>query len=234
MQLKSIIGVTGAIIHQCSFCKKTFKRQESFSNHYCNARRKHDELGTVLGQIGFHLYERWVLIRHSRKVNYEDFKASRFFNAFIKFAKYYKCINGFSDLDEFLKVMISKDFLPSSWLTDKVMAYYVISIEKNDPMIKIENTCNYILKICEAYDCDSSEFFNYLEFYVLLDFIKMHKLSPWVLLNSKNFFKWLGLLSDEQQYIIDSFIDSYQWKAYFNKSPAAVKFAKACCKELDI
>lgn len=231
MQTNSVVGLK---IYQCQFCKKTYKQEPAFLRHYCDAQKKHELLSTVIGQIGFHLYERWVLIRHSRKVDYDDFKASRFFHSFVKFAKYYKCIKGFADLDEFLKVMISKDFLPSCWLDDKVMAYYVITIEKKDPMIRIENTCNYILKICEAYDCDTSEFFHYLEFHVFLDFVKMHKLSPWVLLHSKCFFQWLNVQTDEQQYIIDSFIDSYQWKSHFNNSPKIVKFAKSCCKELDI
>lgn len=219
---------------QCRFCGKGFKRESSFITHYCNDRKKHEDLSSINGQVAFSLYEKWVRIRHTRSVDFEDFKASRFFNSFIKFANYYRKIKGLSDVDEFLKIMISRNIQPSCWLNDKVLSFYLDFIDKNPPHKKIQVTCNYIIKICESYECDTSEFFDHLEFYVLIDFIKLHKLSPWILLNSKKFIKWVRYLSDEEQDIIDLVIDSQTWMKNFNNDSKNLFLAKQCCIELGI
>jgi hypothetical protein len=222
------------MFYECQFCNKLFKREAAFIKHYCNERRKHDELTNINGQIGFFLYERWVLIRHSRKVDIEDFKASRFFNAFVKFAKYYKSIKGLADIDQFLRLMISKNIQPSNWVTDRVISYYLDVVDTAPPIHKINETCKYIIKLSEAYDCSTSEIYKHIDFYVMIDFIKMHKLSPWILLHSRKFIVWVRHLDDEQQLIIDAVVDSSKWKHTFSADRQHTILAKRCCEELDI
>ncbi len=222
------------MFYECRFCNKLFKKEHAFIKHYCNARKKHDELSTIEGQIGFFLYERWIHIRHLRNVDHDDFKASRFFNAFIKFAKFYRKIKGLPDIDQFLRLMISKNIQPSNWVTDKVLSYYLDFIDKTPAIEKITRTSQYIIKLADAYDCDTADIFDHVEFNIIIDFIKLQKLSPWILLNSKKFIMWIRYLDDEQQLIIDGVVDSYLWRQTFDKDKSSVTLAKKFVKELDL
>ena len=68
----------------------------------------------------------------------------------------------------------------------------------------------------------------------MIEFIRVHKLSPWILLNSKRFFTWLASLSEYEQDAMDAFIDVDQWQKVFKKDPKSKQFAIDCCKALAI
>lgn len=220
--------------YECRFCYRMFKRETSFLKHNCKERQRHFEASTIEAQTAFNLFKRWMLLKHKRDVNYDSFKLSRFYNSFIKFAKYYRLINGLSHLDEFLLLMIKRDISPTYWLNDRVLSFYINQMDLSSPTTKIGKSVKSIIKLCNAYDCETSKFFNYIEFDVMLSFIKLHKLSPWLLLNSKQFMVWLDNLTVDQQYIMDNIIDCDKWVSTFKEDTKNVKFAKQCVEELEL
>jgi hypothetical protein len=119
-------------------------------------------------------------------------------------------------------------------MDSRVIAYYFAELEKINPKEKIEKTCKNILKICESYECEPNEFYQHVEFYIMIEFIRVHKLSPWILLNSKKFFHWLETLDEHDQDVMDAFIDVDKWLKNFKKDPKSHQFAKDCCKALNI
>jgi hypothetical protein len=187
------------MFYECRFCNKLYKQESAFAKHYCDERRKNDVLKTIIGQIAFSLYDRWLQMKYKREADLEMFKNSRFFNAFVKFADLYKKINGLADVDEFFALMIRKNIQPGNWVDDRIIRYYLDHIDSGTIQSKITRSCNTLIKIADAYDCDTSEVFKYIEFHIMMDFIKLGKLSPWVLLNSKSFMRWLSTISKEQQ-----------------------------------
>lgn len=220
---------------ECRYCKRLFKKETAFIKHSCKERERHYDLTNSYGQAAFNLYCRWIYLKFKRsEVTYETFKISRFYNAFISFAKYYQAIKGFTNLDEFLLLMIRRDITPSNWLNERVIAYYLNQVDQSTPTDKIKKSLNSIFKICDAYDCDTSMFFDNIEFDVMVSFIKLHKLSPWVLLNSKQFMVWLSELGEEQQGILDNMIDSDKWYDLFQNDIKSLNFAKTCVKELGL
>lgn len=220
--------------YSCKYCEKILKSEKAYIEHYCEGRKRHDKLTTINGQIAFHIYQRWVKIQSARIVDYDNFKLSRYFHALCRFAKYYKAIKGLEDLDDFLYMMITKRIYPTNWMDSRVIAYYFAELEKVNPREKIEKTCKNILKICESYECETNEFYNQVEFHIMIEFIRVHKLSPWILLNSKRFFTWLESLADYEQDVMDAFIDVDQWQKVFKKDPKSKQFAIDCCKALQI
>lgn len=220
--------------YECKYCKKLLKTEKAFLNHYCEENRRHDILSTNRGLLAFELFSRWLYIRSSRKATHENFKLSRHFNAFVKFAKYYKAIGGLSDLDEFLLFMIKNNILPTIWLDGKIISYYLMAMECIDPKGKIERTVDTIFKICKKYECDTSEFYDNIEAHIMIGFIRMHKLSPWILLNSKGFFQWLERLDGYDQNLMDEFIDCDEWSKKFKNDEKNTKMAKKCCQLLGI
>lgn len=219
---------------ECKHCLKLLKSEKAFINHYCEEAKRHDLLTTAKGQLGFEIYSRWVYIRYSQKPDRDMFKRSKFFHSFIKFAKYYKAIGGLYDLDEFLLFMIKKQILPYSWLDNKVISYYLVAMDMIDPKSKIERSVEFILKISDKMDCDTSEIFDYFNAELLLDAVKMHKISPWILLNSSVFFKWMETCLNFEIDLINEFIDVDVWSERFEKNEKYVKLSRKYCKALGI
>lgn len=221
--------------YECRFCSKLFKRETSFLKHNCKERQRHFEASTIEAQTAYTIFKRWMYIKHKRNdVSYDTFKLSRTYNGFLKFAKYYRLINGLSNLDEFLKLMITRDIAPTFWLHDRVLSFYIDQMDESSPVKKVDKSIQTVFKICNVYECDTSKFFDNIEFNDMLTFIKLHKLSPWLLLNSKRFMLWVEDLTAEQQYIMDNIIDSNKWLALFKDDPKSVKFAKQCVQELEL
>lgn len=219
---------------ECRFCHKLFKQENAFVKHYCDERKKNDIIKTMAGQLAFVLYEQWLYKKYKRSADIEMFKVSRFFNSFVKFAELYKKINGLADVDEFFGLMIKKNIQPSGWVDDRVIRYYLDHIDNGSIDEKLTRSCNTLMKIADAYECDTSKVFNHIEFYVMVDFIKLCKLSPWLLLNSKAFMKWLSTITKEQQMILDNLIDTNKWVKIFNDNKKYINLSKTICKELGI
>lgn len=222
------------IFYECKFCNKLYKSEKAFIKHNCKQRVRHVISGTIEGQIAFGLYDKWLFMRHGRYADQDLFKSSRFYNAFISFAKYYKNIKGLPNVDEFIGLMIKLDILPASWTNQKVLSYYLTEMDNQQPIEKIKKTIDSLDKLANAYECDITDVFEYLEFDTLVSFLKLFKLSPWILLNSKKFMKWLSTLPWEQQYLMDNVIDCDRWKNIFSNDPKNLKFAKQCIIELGI
>lgn len=220
--------------YECKYCGKTYKQVERFRVHYCDERKKHEALFTIEGQLGFALYTKWISRRFGGSTDHEMFKRSRMFNAFIRFAKFYRKINGLNDLDQFLDLMIKRNIQPCNWVRDCVISFYLDTIDKKPPVERIESSVKSIRALSYAYDCSSDELFLTVQFCDIVDFVKLGELSPWILLNSKQFHRWLSRLTDEQQLIMESVIDSDKWLELFRSNQKYVTLARACCSELGI
>lgn len=225
---------TDPIIYECKYCGKQYKYFRYFEQHSCREKTRLLIHGTIEGQIAYSLYERWLKLRHGATADPNIFMVSRYYIPLLRFAKYYKNIKGLPNLDDFLLLMIKLDILPNCWYSEKILSYYFTELEKSSPNIKIKNSYETIVKYCNINDIDTSAFFDILEFDELVSMIKLSKISPWILLNSKKFIRWLSTLPWEQQYLMDNIIDANKWSQIFKNDPHSLEFAKICVTELNI
>jgi hypothetical protein len=222
------------MFYECKYCGKLYKQEQAFSKHKCKEMERHFTHGTIEGQIAFMLFERWMILRHGRKPDLGLFHMSRYYGPILKFAKYYKNIKGFADIDDFLKLMIKLDILPNSWYDQKVLSYYFTELDNKKPIEQIKTGIGTFIKLSDAYGCNIEDVFIDLEFDVLVSMLGMHKLTPWVLLNSKKFIKWMTDLPWEQQYLMDNIIDCDRWKNKFKEDSKSLEFAKLCIREIGL
>lgn len=222
------------MVFVCKYCNKVYKQEPAFNNHTCKQMVRHAIHGTIEGQIAFALYEKWTLRRHGTKVELDLFKISRHYKPLLKFAKYFKNIKGLIDLDDFINLMVQLDMPPMHWNNEKVLSYYFTELDNLQPIEKIQICINSLIKLSGVYNCDVKDVFNDLEFDTLVSMLRMHRLTPWVLLNSKKFINWIAELPWEQQYLMDNVIDVDKWKAKFKEDGKSLEFAKLCVKEIEI
>lgn len=206
----------------CNYCKKTFKREGAFMSHHCAAREKMDKLRSSIGQAAYAFYSDWMKA-HKRSVpTIETFSNSRYFNAFYRFAENAVKVN-LAHPDVFIKLMVERDWSPMLWTRDQSYAVYLKHLDTGlDPLILVQNSVEYLLKISELTDVPLDQVFSLLSANELADLIRKRELSEWLLFCSGSFKKRLASFDDVDRKMLADVINPTYWTMKFEENPKLV------------
>jgi hypothetical protein len=223
------------MLYVCEYCEKVYKTPAGFLNHSCKEKQRLDEIKTPIGQIALIYYEKWMRMQYGRTFDTTTFMTSRFYNAFIKFAHFVKKIKGFVNSDEYVKLMITNKFMPSLWCDARVYIKYIKHIDSvTTTNEKITSSFYTLYSIAEANDCTIDKVFKYIPAYTIMQLMYEQKLSPWVLLHSGKFMAYVMGLSEEEQILLEDFINPGIWKQTFDANPKSIAVIKKCIKQLKL
>jgi len=194
-----------------------------------------NESKTLIGQMAFTYYSTWMKLYKRNTPRHEAFLISKYYNAFIKFAQYIKDMQ-LVDVDLFIKLMVEKDFSPHLWTNDKVYVLYIEHLDRRTTPYKQANiTITTLINIADDNNIDVSNVFSVLKINEILQHIRERRLSPWILLASGKFKKYLmEQTSPEERQLFEQLIRPVYWKQKFEKNPEAVQYMKVYVKELGI
>ena len=115
-------------MYGCKYCNKEFKKESTLAAHLCEPKRRYQQQNETGVQLGFKAYLRFYeLTQGSAKLKtYEDFVASPYYMAFVKFGRHLvaiRCINTGSFIDWLLKNnkkidYWTKDTMYSEWMRE--------------------------------------------------------------------------------------------------------------------
>lgn len=91
-----------------------------------------------------------------------------------------------------------------------------------------------MLNIADHNNIDVSEIFNVLTVYEVLQLIRERRFSPWILLTSNKFKKFVQSCIPEEQSLFEDLIRPAYWKVKFGKDPTSVTLMKQLVQELNI
>ena len=220
----------------CEYCRQDFKRQINFDKHECDAKVKFNYLKSAQGQAAFHYYKEWLkLHKHNGKVSEDTFLSSRYFISFQKFMIYANKML-LPNRQAFIVYMISLNILPTFWCSDEL---YVRYIENYDqvfaPLDQAEETVQTLYELSRIFDCKVDKVFEHLEAGDCIKLLKTRRLSPWIVLFSSLFAKYLQTkFNQEQQNLIQAVIDPRLWSDKFKNAPEDVNQMKQIVKELKL
>jgi pyrroloquinoline quinone (PQQ) biosynthesis protein C len=224
--------------YECEFCSSSFVNEKNLKKHRCKFMDRYEHVTqTKKGISAYNLYLKWLKAK-GRSVKYIDEKTfihSTQYNHFIKFIDFYRK-HSIPDLNSFIKIMIKEDIYPQNWFKDKVLEFF---LEKYDtdisPKKHISKTVETILRLCDGLECKPKELFIILSSSELFLLIKSRKLSPWLLLNSKEFKKFLiqRASANDRDYI-QKYINPKKWKDIMKEHPIERKYIKIILEELGI
>lgn len=221
------------MLYECSYCNAVFKSDVRFLKHNCKEKQRAEEVKTVTGRIAYGFYEKWLKLQHGKSSSLESFMISRSYNAFIKFAIFIRKIKGLAEPDLFIKLMIANKFPPPMWYNPKVYILYIQYLESmTTPTEKVTITLKTLEAIADKNERELQDVFNCICVSDLVQLIYAQKLSPWVLLQSKQFMIHIVTLTEEEQIILEDIIDIKIWKQTFDADPKSVKIIKKCLKQL--
>lgn len=221
-------------MYECKHCGTSYKREVAFLNHECEPMRRAAELQSMVGQRAYQLYSKWLTMKHGRPPSIETFADSKFYRTFIQIAKFVKAVK-IADTNHFIRMAIESDLPPTMWTQDAVYSKFLhYMMSSVSPKEQVRITVNTFCQLSDIFDCDTADVFKHVGSSELAQIIRERKMSPWILMFSKQFKAFLLNSTPDVQQMFNDLIRPMYWKMKFEKSPSDVAYAKKVVQELGI
>ena len=220
---------------KCEFCKKVLTNETYFMKHHCREKARSEELATPIGVAAYSFYCEWMKAYKRKPPTIDTFGTSRYYSAFIEFAKHVKKLNIHDPL-KFLEIMCSKDVSPTMWRRDQCYSMYLEWMDKKqDPLEQVKTSIETLMDIAERDEVKNfSDIFIHLGVRHLAELIRLRKLSPWFLFCSKKFGEYLKAISREESLELSAIINPAYWTTKLQENKMVVKEIMEINKEMGL
>lgn len=202
--------------------------------HECREKIRFELLQTILGQSAYLFYETWHRMCNRVPPHSSTFLVSTYFKSFVNFAEMVRKTK-LPNPRNYIRLMIEKNIQPSLWTKDEMYVLYIETMDSaKDPIEHINVTIKTLINLCDRADIDIKEFFELVTPNEVAHLIRQRQLSPWVLLHSGIFKKFLLKCTCDEQCLLETIIRPAFWKLKFDKNPDGVEKVRKYVKELGI
>lgn len=210
--------------YRCDFCNSGFVTEVRFLKHECDAMRRDKDFRSTTGKAAWIHYQNWMKSNRRSVPAPDSFIQSRFFNTFIKFAKFAKKVS-IPNVDGYIRLMSKRNISPTLWSHDQVYMMYLEHMEYNeDPMKLAEITIEALYEIADDNAVDIGNVFDVALPSEIIQMIRQRRLSPWILLKSPKFRDFfMKKASGQEQIIMQTIIKHTFWGKRFGENPDTVK-----------
>lgn len=220
----------------CQYCGHKFTKEKTLVVHVCEQKRRALAKSERHVVLGYDTYNRFYKLSQNAKQDktYEEFAKSPYYNAFIKFGSFVSNVNPLYP-DKFIDYVIKSGVKLDHWCRDELYDKYVIDLIKSEPVeVALERSIKHMMEWAEKNQSVWNHYFLYVSLSRATYDIKDGKISPWLLLNSKNGKDLLKKLTDEQLQAISTIMDLSFWLNKFKRLPADVELVRQVVKESNI
>ena len=223
-------------MYTCKYCNKEFKKESTLAAHLCEPKRRYQQQNETGVQLGFKAYLRFYeLTQGSAKLKtYEDFVASPYYMAFVKFGRHLvaiRCINTGSFIDWLLKNNKKIDY----WTKDTMYSEWMRDYLKKE---NVKDALERALKeMQDLADEDSrlagkfNDYFRQANANRVCQHIANGRISAWIVFNCASGVEFLETLNEEQLGMIIEWIDPDYWQRKFTDYMADTEWTKHILKQ---
>jgi hypothetical protein len=222
--------------YKCDYCDKLFTKEKTLAVHVCEPKRRYLSKDEKHVQLALLTYQRFYEIsqKNARKKTFDDFVASPYYNAFVKFGSF---LSNTAPIypDRFIDFVIKSGVKLDHWCRDELYDTYIKELIRIEPAEgAIQRTIQTMMDWADANNAPWNHYFSYANLNRITHHIKEGRISPWVLLNCKAGKEMLQKMNDEQLEIVAPMIDPQFWITRFKKIPADVELVKELITEAKI
>jgi hypothetical protein len=214
----------------CKFCNKEFLRESTLSVHLCEPARRHRQRNETGVQFGYRTWMKFLQANSTKQgLTYDDFVASPFYSAFVKFGQYMvqiRCVNveAFSDYILQSKIKIDR------WCRDEHYTVWLVEYIKREPADRaVERSIQTMTAWSESTNKDFNLYFTQASANLITSDIVNGRISPWVVYQSDTGKEFLSTATVEQLGLLFAFIDPGWWTSRFSNLTEDVEFVKMIC-----
>lgn len=223
-------------VFTCQFCNHKFSKEKTLMVHVCEQKRRHLAKTERHVVLGFDAFNRFFKLSQNLKgeKTYDEFAKSPYYNAFVKFGSFVSNVNPLYP-DKFIDYVVRSGVKLDHWCRDELYDKYVVDLVKTERVeTALERSIKHMMTWAESNQAQWNHYFLYVSLSRAVFDVKDGKISPWLLLNSKNGKEMLKKFNDEQLQAISSIMDLPYWLNKFKKLPADVELVKQVVKESNI
>ena len=223
-------------MYGCKYCKKEFKKESTLAAHLCEPKRRYQQQNETGVQLGFKAYLRFYeLTQGSAKLKtYEDFVASPYYMAFVKFGRHLvaiRCINTGSFIDWLLKNnkkidYWTKDTMYSEWMRDYLKKENVKDALER-ALKEMQDLADEDSRLGGKFD----DYFRRANANRICQHIANGRISAWIVFNCASGVEFLETLNEEQLGMIIEWIDPDYWQRKFTDYMADTEWTKHILKQ---
>jgi hypothetical protein len=219
--------------YQCQFCKQQFSRETTLAVHVCEPKRRHQERGEKGVQVGLQAYLKFYEYTQgsARLKTWDDFAASPYYRAFVKFGRYCQnsyVINPVRFMDWLLKNNKKIDY----WCQDSNYTAYLIEYLQLEAVADaLGRAVEYSIDWAEKNSAQPHDCLRYGNRNVLCHAVTTGRISPWVIYNCASGQEFLDELNSEQVAMIWPYIDADRWQQKFANYRADQEYAQEILKQ---
>lgn len=219
--------------HRCRWCDKVFQRESSLAVHVCEPKRRHQERDETGVQLGLQAYLRFYEITQgsARLKTFDDFAASPYYRAFVKFGRHCQNIRAINTA-RFMEWVVRQNKKIDHWCRDAVYTEYL------EEYLRSENVADALARGMEhAIDWSATNNYpahDYLRFgndNAICYAVTTGRISAWILYNCDSGIEFLGRINQEQVNMIWPTIDSDVWQRKFRDYAADAEYARNILRE---
>jgi hypothetical protein len=205
---------------KCKYCDKTYTKESTLLKHACEPKRRHLQQSETGVQFGFRSYLKFFELTQGsiKSKTYDDFAASSYYSAFVKFGRYLvsiKAINYASFTEWLLKGNKKLDFWCKDSLYDEWLVEY---LRKESYQDALERGIKEMQDYADNNHDLRNGFMDYFKFgntNRICHHITTGRISPWVVYNCDSGINFLENLDDSQMQMIIKYINPDFWNQKF-------------------
>lgn len=170
--------------HRCEYCRKEFKRESSLAAHMCEKKRRYLQKDEQHVKLGLKMFNDWyhIAMGASGQKDYNDFMRSQYYGAFVRFGLYILEARVFAP-ERYLQWLIKTKVPVDRWCKDSVYSEYLAEQSKHETAERaLERFVLHAEKWSERTGRHWSEYWRAAPTHVVVNDIKMGRISPWVFL----------------------------------------------------
>jgi len=219
--------------YECRYCKRSFAKETSLAVHMCEPKRRFQDQTERGVQLGLQAYLRFYEITQgsAKLKTFEDFAASPYYRAFVKFGRYCVDIQAINPA-RFMAWLLKNNKKIDHWARDTMYTEYLIDY------LRIENVNDALARAMEfginwakntgnpAEDC-----LRYGNTNATVYAVTAGRISGWIVYNCESGQKFLSELDATQIAMIWPYIDSEVWMKKFSDYVADQEYVKEMLKK---
>ena len=233
---KSAHELPKSVTVTCKFCNKSFSKESTLAKHACEPKRRFQQQNETGVQFGFRSYLRFYESTQgsSKSKSYEDFAASSFYSAFVRFGRYLvsiRAIDAINFTDWLLKNNKKLDYWCKDSLYDEWLVEY---LRKENYQDALERGIKEMQLYAEETANLENGFVDYFRFgntNRICYHITTGRISPWVIYNCNSGIEFLENLLEDQLTPILKYIDPDFWNSKFRTYSVEQQISRDILKE---
>ena len=219
--------------YKCEYCGASFTREKTLAVHMCEKKRRRLQKNEKRVQTGYYAFTRFYTISAGTKKEktYEDFCASPYYNAFVKFGSF---VNNVRPLypEKYIDYVVTSGVKLDHWCRDALYEKYATELVLKESMeTAIERSIQTMMDWATESEAPWNDYFRYASLNRVTRDIKDGKVSPWLILNCNSGKEMLSKFSDEQLGFVYEVIEPKHWALRFRRASSDVEVVKEVAKE---